>query len=88
MTDRNWITRVAAKVGHHDGSVYCGYLTPSEIVALHENHYVQPAPGSKLSDWVCKKRDTGQSNPMWHYFLIRKGTPFAEAVSARIPNKR
>ena len=87
---RDWVTRVAAKVTHFYDREYCGYLTPSEIIGLYDSGYIKQNPGSSLEqlDWIRAKRAAGNSSPNWHYFLIAKNTPFAEAVAARIKNKR
>ena len=83
-------TVVAAKVQHHNGREYCGYLTPSEIIGLHDAKYIRQTPSSSPDqlDLIRSKRDTGNSSPSWHYFLIAKDTVFSEAVSNRIEDKR
>jgi hypothetical protein len=89
VTDRNWITRVAAKVNHHHGRDYCGYLTPSEIMNLYKARYVVPSTGRTFdAEWTRKKIAAGESSPSWHYFQITKDTPFSVALANRIPTKR
>lgn len=82
------IDRVSAKVRHFHGRQYCAYMTPDEIIKLHDGGSIKFADGSSNTlDYIRGKRAKGESNPHWHYFEIKKDTPFEKAVLKRLGRK-
>ena len=82
---KNKFTRLFYKLKQHDGLVFCGYITPSEILLLKElglkaletKHPVWK--GDQLTfvvksepyefEYQLKKKKKGISNPCWFYFI-------------------
>ena len=67
--DRNYGVALS-KIKHHYENIWCGYVTPSEAVALMrngaiaENHY---------ESYMKGRMSKGDSKPSWFYFKIAGG---------------
>lgn len=82
---KNKYTRLFSKLKQHDGLVFCGYITPSEIfllkkLGLKEIETKWPVwNGEQRSyvikaepykfDYYLKQKKKGISNPHWFYFI-------------------
>lgn len=67
MTNETNLLQIVSKLQQFDGRVWCGYLTPAEIVLVNKK-----CGGTliKLHDFILAKRSLarGDSNPRWFYF--------------------
>lgn len=61
-----------AKVHQFSGRTWCGYLTPSEILALIKAG-AKPDCNNLEILWIQAKKDSGDSRPGWFYFTPPKG---------------
>lgn len=82
---KNKYTRLFQKLKQHDGLMFCGYITPSEILLLKQLGIKEieikiPAWSGETRtyrvekqpydfEWYLKKKKKGISNPVWFYFI-------------------
>lgn len=64
------LDRALRKVTHHRAGVWCGYLTPSEILAVIDAGAV--ITNDWKLDWIKEDVRKGQCRPTWFYFTPRK----------------
>ena len=64
--------RALGKVKHYHADQWCGYLTPSEILALLEAGAMATSGSGWEIAWAKRKKDSGESRPTWFYFSPRK----------------
>lgn len=61
-----------SKVRHFDKRIYCGWLTPSEFLALVDEG-IQPRREDDVA-FAKKWKEKGRSDPSWFYFQLGKVT--------------
>lgn len=68
----NNLRRAERKVRRLNKREWCGYLTPSEMLALVQDG-ARPTPNNQtMYDYHLERRERGESSPSWFYFYPSK----------------
>lgn len=64
--------RAERKIRHYYKQEWCGYLTPSEAIALIDDG-ARPIDNTLyLRQYIQARKDNGESRPGWFYFFPSK----------------